>query len=114
MTATMPVILLAWKPMRRGGLLGFARIRLGRAMIVNDVSVAHSNGKAWAAMPSKPRLDANGAAMRDARGKILYTPLIEWDDKDTRDKFSISVIQAVEAQHPGATGPYAADQAGSA
>ncbi len=74
----IPVTLLSWKPMRRGGLLGFARIRLGRAMIVNDVSIAHSSGTAWAAMPSKPRLDASGAAMRDARGKVLYTPLIEW------------------------------------
>jgi len=52
--------------------------------------------------------------MRDARGKVLYTPLIEWEDKETRDRFSAGVIQAVETQHPGATQPDAVDQAGAA
>ncbi len=65
-------------------------------------------------MPSKPRLDASGAAMRDARGKILYSPQIEWEDRESRDRFSASVIQAVETMHPGATQPDTVDQAGAA
>jgi len=99
----LPLTLLDWRPLRRNSLLGFAKVRIGRALVLHDVSVHVSNGKRWASPASKPQMDSNGQALRDDRQKIKYTPVVEWLDAAARDAFSIAVIEAVEAGHPGAT-----------
>lgn len=104
MTA-MPVSLLEWKKVEKNTLRGFAKVRMGKALIVRDVSVHASHGKRWASLPSKPVLLADGTQKKDANtGKAVYVPILEWADRDTADSFSEGVIQAVEAQHPGDTG----------
>jgi hypothetical protein len=104
----IPLVLLSWKPLVRNSLRGFAKVRIGRAMIVHDVAVHNSGGRRWAQLPAKPQVDASGVAKRDDRGKILYTPLVEWADRETADRFSESVISAVEELNPGATAADAA------
>ncbi len=99
----MPVSLLDWKEMKRNTLRGFAKVRVGKALIIHDVTVHTSHGKRWASLPSKPMMAADGIAKKDDNGKIKYVSLIEWGDKDTADSFSEGVIQAVEREHPGAT-----------
>ena len=103
MTA-MPVALLSWKSVTQNSLRGFAKVRIGKALIVNDVVVHCSHGRRWASMPSKPVVDKAGVALRDDKGKLRYVPIIEWGDRETADSFSEGVIQAVEREHPGATG----------
>lgn len=97
----MPVVLLEWRPMRRNSLLGFAKIQLG-ALKISDISLNTSNGRTWANLPSKPMLNRDGQAMRDDKGKIRYSPMLEWNSKDTADRFSASVIAAVQEQYPDA------------
>jgi len=104
----MPVALLEWKPMVRNTLRGFAKVRLGKAMVMRDVAVHCSSGKRWAQAPSKPVIDREGLAKKDDRGKIQYVPVIEWADRETADSFSEGVIEAVEREHPGATSAEAA------
>ena len=99
----MPVTLLSWKPLRRNSLRGFAKVRIGRALILHDVTLHSAEGKRWASVPSKPQLDTSGTALRDDRGKIKYAPVVEWLDREARDAFSEGVIAAVEREHPGAT-----------
>ena len=99
----LPVSLLAWKPMDRNSLRGFARIRLGKSMIISDVAVHCSHGRRWAQPPAKAQLDKDGIAKRDEKGKVAYVPVIEWTDRDASDRFSEAVIAAVEREHPGAT-----------
>ena len=43
----MPVVLLDWKPIIKGALRGFARVRLGRALVIHDIPVLSSNWRAW-------------------------------------------------------------------
>ena len=100
----MPVALLEWKKVEKNTLRGFAKIRVGKALIVRDVGLHCSNGKRWASLPSKPILNSDGTAKRGDNGKIAYAPILEWADRDTADSFSEGVIEAVEAAHPGATG----------
>ena len=100
---SMPVSLLAWKPITKGALRGFAKIRLGQAMIIHDVALLTNNGRRWANPPSKPQMDKDGNALRDGAGKIKYVPIIEWTDKATADRFSEAVIAVVERENPGAT-----------
>jgi len=101
-TKPMPVVILDWRPMKRNSLLGFAKIQLG-ALKISDVTVNTNSGRLWAGLPSKPMIDREGAAMRNDAGKIRYVPILEWDNKNTGDRFSDSVVAALEAAHPGAT-----------
>lgn len=99
----MQVSLLEWKSIPKNSLRGFATIRLGKSMKIKDVSVHCSHGKRWASMPSKAMVNADGIAQRDDKGKIKYIPLIEWLDRSVSDDFSNSVVEAIEAMHPGET-----------
>lgn len=99
----MQVSLLSWKPMVRNTLRGFATVRLGKSLSVKDVGVHVSNGRKWAALPSKPIIDRDGNVQKDERGKIRYVPLLEWLDRATSDDFSDSVVAAVEREYPHAT-----------
>lgn len=98
----MPVTILDWRPMRRNSLLGFAQIQLG-ALKIKDVTININTGRKWAGLPAKPMMDRDGNALRNEQGKVKYVPLLEWDNKGAGDRFSESVIMALEEKHPGAT-----------
>lgn len=91
-----------WKPVRRGALRGFVTATLPSGMIVHEISVFETNGRAWASPPSKLMIDREGHAMLDDAGKRRYSPLIEFTEKATRDRFSDAIIAALRAAHPGA------------
>jgi hypothetical protein len=103
-TKTRPgLTVLGWKSKSSGSLRGFADIKLPNGLTVFGVGVFCANGRCWASLPSKPILGAEGVAKRDdATGKIKYVPTLEWPDRQTSDRFSAAVVDAVEAQHPGA------------
>lgn len=105
-TPPLPVALLEWRAVVKGGLRGFAKVRLGKSLTVHDVPVLVSHGKAWAAMPSKPLVDADGLALRDTNGKQRYAPVLEWADRDTSNRFSAAVVEAIKRDH----GPAALDE----
>lgn len=96
------LVLLEWKPLNRNSLRGFATIRLGKALKISDVGVHCAAGKRWASMPSKVQVSGD-TVLKDERGKTKYIPLITWLDRESADKFSDAVIEAVEAMHPGDT-----------
>lgn len=97
----MPLALLAFKPMSRNTLRGFADVRLGKALLIKEIPVHVSNGKAWASLPSKPVIK-DGRVATDDKGKVRYVPILEWADKESRDAFSEAVVDAVKADSPDA------------
>ena len=100
---SMPVSLIGWKPMQRSSLRGFAKVRVGKSLIISDVAIHASHGKRWAQLPAKPLIDSDGVAKRGDNGKIQYVPMIEWGDRQTAESFSMGVIDAIEREYPGAT-----------
>ena len=100
-SGSMPVRLLAFKPLAKGSLRGFVKVQLGKSLIINDVTVLTANGKAWCGMPGKPQIGADGQVLRDG-AKIKYTPVVEWADRDASSRFSEAVIAAVLAEYPDA------------
>jgi len=98
----MPVHLVDWKPIVKGSLRGFAKVRLGRALLINDVPVLSSNGRAWAGMPGKPLLGADGTGLRDDKGKQRYAPVLEWTSRESSDRWSAAVVAAIEQEHGSA------------
>ncbi len=97
--APMPITLLGWRPFVKGGLRGFARVRLGKSLTINDVPIMFSHGRAWAAMPGKPVIGADGVAQRDERGRQRYAAILEWADRATSTRFSDAVIAAIKREH---------------
>lgn len=94
--------ILEWRPLRRDSLLGFAKIELQSGMVISDVTILSGDRGPWALPPSKPMLGRDGVAMKDQRGKIRYSPLIEFTSKEIRDRWSAAVIDAMRAAHPEA------------
>ena len=91
-----------WRPLRKGSLVGFVKVELPSGMILNDVTVLSGDRGAWASPPSKPMIDRDGIAMKDANGKLKYSPVIEFASKEVRERFSNAVVEALRAKHPEA------------
>ncbi len=93
-----------FKPLLRNTLCGFATIRIAEMrMAIRDVAIHQKGAARWAQLPAKPQIDKDGVALRDkTTGKIAYSPIIELDDRATRDAFSQAVIAAVLEFDPGA------------
>jgi hypothetical protein len=103
-TQTRPSLaLIGWKPRVQNSLRGFADVKLSSGLIVHEVVVHTSSGRSWASLPSKPMIGRDGQVMRDpTTGKIKYSPILEWSDRPTADRFSAAVIDLIELEHPGA------------
>ena len=93
---------MAWRPVQRNSLQGFATIQQPGGMVIADIAVHERDGKAWASPPSKPMLDRDGRQMRDAEGKARWSNLISFVDRATQATWSDAVVAAVRAEHPGA------------
>lgn len=104
MAAKMTLECVGWKPLRRNTLAGFASIRIAdMRLTVIDVALHNKGSQRWAALPSKPIIDRNGVAKRDpSTGKIVYTPMFDFDAAAVRSAFSDAAVAAVLTLHPHA------------
>jgi len=87
-----------FRPLCKGGLRGFATIRVVEmCMTLSDIAVhVHgASGRAWASPPARPWINKDGELVRNRDGKIQYAPIVEFDGKPVRDAFSDAVIRAV-------------------
>jgi hypothetical protein len=50
--------------------------------------------------PSVKQLDADGKPRLNANGKPLWTAVIEFRDKATRERFGDQVLEALRQTHP--------------
>jgi hypothetical protein len=104
------VVIEEFKAVARNSLRGFTRVRMPSGMIFHDVGIYETVGTRWASPASKPMLGRDGTQLqRD--GKQAYSPMASFVSKEMRDKFSSSIIAAIEASHPEAFAP-PADQTG--
>lgn len=90
--------LISWKPLRKNSLRGFATVELPIGLKIVDCLVLVSNGKAWATLPSKPVLDAEGRHAKPD-GKAQYASVLEWRSRDLSDRFSAAVVALVRERH---------------
>ncbi len=80
---------------------GFAKVLLGSALMISDVTVCEKNGRSWAALPAKPTV-IDGQHAVDNDGKPRYAPVLEWASSSARNRFSASVVAAVLQSFPAA------------
>ena len=86
---------LDFKPHHKNTLRGFADIRIRELrLVIRDVAL-HEKGEArWAQLPAKPWFK-NGVHLTDHAGKPQYSPILEFENRETRDAFSAAVWRAV-------------------
>lgn len=87
-----------FRAVKRGSLLGFAKIRVGNwKLTINDIGVHESNGRRWAALPARPILDEQRNVVKDEiTGKPQYARVLWFDSREVSDRFSEAVLKAVE------------------
>jgi hypothetical protein len=95
-----PIVINDWKPLCRGSLRGFCTARLPSGMILHEVAVHHRDGFWWASPASKPMLSKDGTALRDDAGKVRYAPIVSFETKQTRDRLSRAVVDALRRAYP--------------
>jgi hypothetical protein len=81
---------------------GFATVELPIGLVIGDIAVCIAHGCPWVSLPARPILDRDGAAMRDAAGKIRYAPILRWRDRALGDRWSDAVVELVRGHDPGA------------
>ena len=94
--------LRGWKPVRKGSLVGFAAVSLPNGLQIDDVAVLVTGGKAWASLPAKPVITADGrVAKLPGSSKTHYVAILRWRYRDFSTRFSQAVVSLIRERHPG-------------
>jgi hypothetical protein len=110
MNGKLSVKIEDFKPMRSNTLRGLCTVVIPEVRLrVFDLTVHESHGKRWIGLPAKPQIDRAGSAHRDDRGKLQYTPVLQFLDRSTSDAFTERAIEALLETFPDAF----ADEAGA-
>jgi DNA-binding cell septation regulator SpoVG len=94
--------ILRLTPVSTGGsILAYLELETPNGFVLRKAKLnARPRGDLWIAMPSQRRLDRNGNPIIGDKGKPLYTEFVGFRDRETRDRFTAAVIEAVRRQHP--------------
>jgi hypothetical protein len=93
----------AFTPRRSNSLHGFVTITIPEIHLrISDITVHESHGKRRIGLPGKPQIDRDGTVRKNERGKVAYTPVLQFTDKATLDAFSARVIAALLEFAPAA------------
>jgi hypothetical protein len=92
--------ILAFKPLTKNTLRGFASVRFPSGLVMHEVGIHTSNGKAWAAPPARPIVGKDGRQLVDDAGKPRWQVLVEFASKELRDAWSTQIIAAMNLQYP--------------
>jgi DNA-binding cell septation regulator SpoVG len=90
--------LLSFKSVVKGALRGFASVELPSGLRITDCPVMVGSNGAWATLPGKPILDAEGRQV-ETNGKKQFVAFAQWRDRDLQRRFSDAVIALVKAEH---------------
>jgi hypothetical protein len=94
--------LVSFKPLRKGGLLGFCTIEiLAIGLTVDDCPLQSTHGRIWCGLPGKPVIGQDGRHA-EAGGKKQYAAILKWRDRAHSDRFSDAVVELVRRRHPEA------------
>jgi hypothetical protein len=95
------IVIVDWKARESGTLRGFFTAHLASGLVLHELMLHERNGSWWLSFPSKPKLSADGAALRDERGKVSYgAPLIEFSSRQAKDRFIDQVLAALRQAQP--------------
>ena len=77
-----------WKSVEKNTLCGFCTIETPGGVIYKEVSIHERDGKRWIALPSRP--------WQKSDGTTGYVQVIEFRDKEVRERFQIKALAAID------------------
>jgi DNA-binding cell septation regulator SpoVG len=90
--APSKVEIFNFRALVRNSLRGFFSVRLPSGMIIHDFSFFEKEGKRWIAPPSR--------AYQGKEGRTVYTPIVEFVNRQVSDQFREYVLAAIDAMTP--------------
>jgi hypothetical protein len=96
--STAQARIISWRPWRNpaGTVLGFLSAQMPSGLVIHGLKLMIGPaGKHWVAMPATKREAADG-------GKAAWDPIIEFADREARDRFGAGILAALREQHPDA------------
>ena len=106
---------VAFKPLERGSLVGFADIELQSGIVWLGCSMHRSNGRSWCNPPGRPLVTPECTLMIGDDGRVVYSPCVEFSEKKVRYRWSDECVKAIEefianSKEPATTaGPMSGD-----
>jgi hypothetical protein len=94
--------LVSWEPLANGALRGFRCVDPPIGLKLFDYPVLLGPLRPWASLPSKLQIDREDRQKKDANGKRVFEPLLEWRARDLGDRFSTALIALVRTALPDA------------
>ena len=91
--------LLDWKPLHKGALRGFCNVALENGIVLREITVFQKDGRIWAGMPSRPRLDRAGRPILNHAGHPQRDQLAGWVSRELADQFSEALADIFRAAH---------------
>ena len=79
---------------------GFCTVHLPSGLTLHEVSVHTRDGSWWVMPASKPMLSKDGTPLRDPAGKIRYSLIVSFEDRQARGRFNASVLDALRLAQP--------------
>ena len=90
----------SFTPMAKNTLVGFVTVIVPSGMVFHECGVHRKNDSVWVSPASKPMIARDGTVLKDFGGKIRYAPVISFETKHARDRWSAAVIAALKEQKP--------------
>jgi hypothetical protein len=90
-----------WRPLVRNTLRGFADVEMPSGFQIDEIAVHVRDGRAWASLPARPMLDADGRhVVRE--DKPQYATIMRWRTRELADRWSAAVIELIRQANPDA------------
>lgn len=92
--------ILSWRPFCNDArtLRGFFSVELPSGLVLHGCKLmVGPKGQPWIAPPATKREVPDG--------KPIWDPIVDFRDRETRDRFTAAVLDALAQAHPEATGP---------
>ena len=89
------MVLIDWRPMRSGALVGRATVMLPIGLLISDVGVFERDGSRWTQLPAQ-QLQIAGAPVLGANGKQRWVSPIRWSTSELQRRFSETVLELID------------------
>ncbi len=95
----MSITCLNWRLYERNTLRGFADFLLsGLQLEIRDCAVHEKNDHRWVQFPARPQLDESREVVRNSGGKIQYSLIMRFQNREMADAFNRAALAAID-QH---------------
>lgn len=85
-----------FKRFERNTLVGFFDVELPPGCLLKGFTLHKKGDLHWVGLPASPQLDRDGKALLSPKtGRPAYSAIVDFDDREARDRFQTAALSAV-------------------